>query len=168
MKKYGILFLLVFSTLTSYAAVPKKTKVAPMRILQKEGAISGGVAGGGFTMMDVRRTADTKKKIERIVVDVGDMNGAKIRGQPGYFFAEMKKNRLVIDFSQMPKTSIDEKRLKSVMKKSMAVRNVDMSLDPVDSSLNLSFMLKPNTKAKVYPIVGKKATSKVVIDLISE
>ncbi len=166
----GLSLVILLLSSFAHAAVPKETRVAPNKILQKDAATFGGVAGSGFTLLDVRRTADIKKKIERIVLDVGDINGSKIKGQPGYFYAEMKTrpHRLVVDFSQMPNASIDEKRLREVMKKSLAVKNVNMNVDPVDSSLSLSLDLKAKTKALVYPVNGAKATSKVVIDLISE
>lgn len=135
-----------------------------------EGTSFGGLAGNGFTLKDLRRTADEKKKIERIVMDIGDRNGADLRGWPGYFFVELKKNpqRLVIDFSQMPNSYLDQKQLALRMKNSLAVLKTSMSLDPTDSSLNLTMDLKNNTKVRVFQVSGKKKTSKIVIDLITE
>ncbi len=158
---------------SSLAAVPpqKNASVTPAaKILAGEGASFGGLAGSGFTLLDVRRTADNKKKIERLVMDVGDIHGAPMRGWPGYYYAELKKNpqRLVIDFSQMPHSNIDAKGLNATFKGSMSVRKSAMSVDPVDNSLSLTLDLKPNTKVRVYQVAGKKTTSKVVVDLISE
>ncbi|UOF01063.1 hypothetical protein [Bdellovibrio reynosensis] len=151
----------------SFAAVPAESKKATVsKVLSGQGISFGGLAGTGFTLLDLRRTSDTKKKVERVVIDVGDMNGAPLRGWPGYYFAELKKNpsRLVIDFAQMPNAHIDQGKIKNIMKNSLAVKTSTMSLDPVDSSLNLTLDLKQNTKVRVYQVAGKKQTSKVVVD----
>lgn len=171
MKYLG--YLMAFLMAGSAFAAISKPKVKPQsaaKILAGEGVSYGGLAGSGFTLMDLRRTADAKKKVERIVIDVGDRNGAAMRGWPGYYFAELKKNpqRLIIDFAQMPNARIDQKKIASRMTGSLAVLKTSMSLDPVDSSLNLTLDLKKNTKVRVYQVSGKKATSKVVVDLISE
>ena len=171
MKYIGCLSAFLF-VLSAGAAVPvQKTKpTSAAKILAGEGVSFGGVAGKGFTLMDIRRTADAKKKVERIVIDVGDMNGAALRGKPGYYFAELKKNpqRLVIDFSQMPSARLDQDKIAERLKGSLAVTNSSLSLDPVDNSLNLTFDLKKNTKVRVYQVAGNKATSKVVVDLLAE
>lgn len=171
MTRYIGCVLAAFLALPAQAAISKqKTQPVASKILSGEGVSYGGLAGSGFTLMGVRRTADARKKVERIVLDVGDMNGAMLRGWPGYYFAELKRNpqRLVVDFAQMPNANLDQQKLSNVMKGSMAVMKTSMSLDPVDSSLNLTMDLKKNTKVRVYQVAGKKSTSKVVIDLISE
>jgi len=155
--------------LPAFAAIPSKKTVAP-KILVGTGETFGGLAGTGFTLLDVRKTSDKSKKVERIVFDVGDMAGGKMRGWPGYFHAELKNKpqRLVLSFSQMPNSHVDGVALANRMKGSLAVQNTALSLDPVDSSLNLSFDLKQKTKVRVYQVAGKKETSKVVIDLMAE
>lgn len=170
--KYIGCWMAIFLAGSAYAAVPA-TQVKPQpaaKILAGEGMTYGGLAGGGFTLLDVRRTSDAKKKMERIVIDVGDLQGASMRGWPGYYFAELKKNpnQLVIDFSQMPKTRIDQEKIAERLSGSLGVTKTTMALDPVDNSLNLTMDLKKNTKAKVYQVFGKQSTSKVVIDLFTE
>lgn len=161
---------------SSLAAVPaaKKTAKAVVKpaskILQGEGASFGGLAGSGFTLLDVRRTVDAKKKIERLVIDVGDMQGLPLKGFPGYYHAELKKapQQLVIDFAQMPNSHLTLPSLKARLKESKAIRNANLSLDPVDTSLSLTLDLQKDTKVRVYQVAGNKSTSKVVVDLISE
>lgn len=156
---------------SAFAAIPAKKTQAPInKILSGEGASIGGLAGTGFTLVDVRRTADAKKKMERVVFDVGDSDGLPMKGLPGFYHAELQKNpnRLVLDFSQMPNTRITESTISSRFKNSLAVRKSQMSLDPVENTLNLTLDLKPNTKVRVYQVAGKKATSKVVVDFITE
>lgn len=156
----------VFAAVSAPQVKPKPAA----KILAGEGATYGGLAGSGFTLMDVRRTADVKKKVERIVIDVGDLQGAPQRGWPGFYFAEMKKNphRLVLDFAQMPNARINQAKIAARMNGSLGVLRTAMSLDPIDNSLNLTLDLKKGTKARVYQVSGKKATSKVVIDLFAE
>lgn len=169
MKNLMCLCALLISSI-SMAALPAKKTAAPSKILQGEGVSFGGLAGSSFSLIDIRRTADTKKKIERIVIDVGDAEGAKMRGWPGFYYAELKKNpqRLVLDFSQMPKSFINKEDIANRLKGSLAVLKTDMSMDPIDSALNLTMDLKQNTKVRIYQVSGKKSTSKVVIDLMTE
>ncbi|QDK38937.1 hypothetical protein [Bdellovibrio sp. NC01] len=162
-------FTALLLALPTFAAVPQK-KAAPVvpKILSGTGATYGGLAGSGFTLMDLRRTAD--KNIERLVFDIGDKEGAAMRGWPGYYHAELKDNpqRLVIDFAQMPGSRLDQAALNNRLKGSIAVKNTVMSLEPVDNTLNLTMDLKKNTKVRVYQVMGKNTTSKVVVDLITE
>ncbi|MNJ99745.1 hypothetical protein D3C87_175260 [compost metagenome] len=170
MKYIGCMLAFLLVT-QAHAAVPaKKTKPQVNKILKGDSVVIGGLAGSGFTLMDVRKTSDAKKKIERIVIDVGDNRGMPMKGLPGYYHAEMQKNphRLVLDFAQMPNTRIDEMAISNRLKSSMAVKRSAMSLDPIENTLNLTLDLKPNTRARVYQVAGSKTTSKVVIDLITE
>lgn len=163
-KQLVICLVSVFMAMPVLAAVPTK-------ILSGQGVSFGGVAGSGFTLLDLRRTATKgKTKIERIVMDVGDRQGQSIKGRPGYYYAELKQNpsRLIIDFSQMPNSKVTAAQMAARFKGSNAVRKSSMSVDPIDSSLNLTLDLKKNTKVRVYQVAGKKTTSKVVVDLISE
>jgi len=167
MKYIGCVLILLFGSISMAAVPAKKPAMKVNKILSGEGSTFGGLAGGGFTLLDVRRTADAKKRLERIVLDIGDINGATKKGWPGYYFAELKSNpqRLIMDFSQMPNARINQAQINASLKGSTAIRRTAMSMDPTDSSLILSMDLKPNTKVRVYQVAGKKSTSKVVIDL---
>jgi len=169
MKFISYLAVFLFST-SLWAAIAPHKPVVPGRILAGQGEAIGGVAGSGFTLMDLRRTAAKNRKIERIVIDVGDRDGAIKHGLPGYYHAELKQNpaRLILDFSQMPKSILDQSRVVGRMKGSAIVTRTAMSLDPVDNTLNLTLGLKKNTKVRVFQVAGQKSTSKVVIDLLAE
>ncbi|MEK2690031.1 hypothetical protein [Bdellovibrio sp. GT3] len=169
MKYMGCLLCLLLALPVSAAIPSKKVQQGP-KILSGKGELFGGLAGSGFTLLDVRRTADKNKKVERVVFDVGDKNGAKMKGWPGYFHAELKNNpqRLIISFAQMPTSLVNEVALNFRLKNSFAVKKTAMSMDPMDSSLNLTMDLKQNTKVRVYQVAGKKNTSKVVVDLMAE
>ena len=149
------------------AAIPAKVK-APIvgKILHQQGAATGGIAGSGFSLLDMRRTTDKNKRIERVVFDIGDMQGQPLKGLPAYFHAELKKNpsKLVLDFDQMPISRLDEGRLRDRFKGSMFVKKSSMILDPEDKALNVTLDLKPGTVARVFQVKGAKGTSKVVLD----
>ncbi|MNL34699.1 hypothetical protein D3C87_1566830 [compost metagenome] len=65
----------------------------------------------------------------------------------------------------MPNARINQAQIAARLKNSTSIRRTAMSMDPTDSSLILSMDLKPNTKVRVYQVIGNKSTSKVVIDL---
>src|SRR5437868_13823594 len=102
MNKFLLIAAISLSySVAAYAAIPAKMKApVPGKILIKEGSVTGGIAGSGFSLLDLRRTADNKKHLERVVIDIGDMQGQTLKGLPGYFHAELKKNpsKLVLDF----------------------------------------------------------------------
>jgi hypothetical protein len=153
--------------LASFAAIPAKVKGPVVgKILMNEGSVSGGVAGSGYSLMDLRRTSDNKKRVERVVIDIGDMQGHPNKGLPAYFHAELKKNpsKLVLDFDQTPISRLDEGRLKDRFKGSLFVKKTSMILDPEDKALNLTMDLKQGTIARVFQVKGEKGTSRVVVD----
>lgn len=169
MNKFVFALSMIFCLQVS-AAIPAKPKAPTIgRILVAEGEATGGVAGTGFSLMDLRRTADAKKKVERIVLDFGDLQGNAQKGLPAYFHAELKKNpnRLVMDFSQTPNSRLDDGRLASRFKNSLFVKKSSMILDPEDKALNLTLDLKPGTVARVFQVRGEKTTAKVVVDLFA-
>ncbi len=172
MKSYSkikskVLIALIVGTFSAHAqaAVPAK-----IRFLKGTGSQIGGMAGGGFTLTGMRLSQDKKKKVERVVMDIGDKNGQAIRGLPGYFHVELKNNpqRLIVNMAQMPHSNVDAQRIANIFQKSMAVKKTALALDPIDSTLILSLDLKPNTKVRVMQVAGKKQTSRVVLDLISQ
>lgn len=169
MTKFIFAFILGLSIQAS-AAIPAKPKSPVGKILVTEGQATGGVAGTGFSLMDLRRSSDAKKKIERIVIDFGDMEGKPQKGLPAYFHAELKKNpnRLVLDFNQTPNSRLDEGRLANRFKGSLFVKKSSMILDPEDKALNLTLDLAPGTFARVFQVKGEKTTAKVVIDLFAK
>jgi len=169
MNKISFALSMLFCLQVS-AAIPAKPKSPVVgRILVNEGEAMGGVAGTGFSLMDLRRTADAKKKIERIVLDFGDLQGNPQKGMPAYFHAELKKNpnRLVLDFSQTPNSRLDDGRLANRFKGSLFVKKSAMILDPEDKALNMTLDLQPGTVARVFQVRGEKTTAKVVIDLFA-
>lgn len=164
---FGVIAALIFCIFSTHAtaAVPAK-----IRLLEGSGTQIGGIAGAGFSLMGLRLSRNNKKKIERVVMDIGDKTGQPIRGLPGYFHVELKNNpqRLIVNLAQTPTSSVDAKELAAIFKKSIAVKKTALAVDPIDGTLIISMDLKPHTKVRVLQVAGKKQTSKVVLDFISK
>lgn len=157
----------VFS-IESRAALPPTTKNSPKptKILSGQGMVTGGQAGTGFSLKAVEWSKLAGK--ERLILDVADLNGAPIRGFPGYYHVELQqkpRRRLVIDFAQTPNTFLDEKDILKKVKGSAAISGASFVLDPTDQTLSLILDLKKDVKAQVFQVAGKKNTSRVVVDL---
>lgn len=150
----------------SLAAVQRPLPPKPMKILERESAVTGGVAGNGFSLKDLHWSKLETNK-ERIIIDLGDINGAPVRGLPAYYHAELseKPRRLILDFAQTPNVFIDEKALAKKLKASGRVTGTSMILDPTDQTLSLILDLKKGVKAQIFQVSGKKETSRVVVDL---
>ena len=167
--KFILLILGVSVILQARAAVPPMAVAKPQKILVGSGALSGGIAGTGFSLMNLKLTTNRQTRFERLMIDIGDIDGRSLKGLPGYFNVELqnKAKRIVVDFSQMPTTLLDVKALTARLSKSMYVQSVKMLADPSDNTLSLIMDLKKPVQLKVFQVPGQKTTSKVVLDLIS-
>lgn len=170
MKNFGPLAIVLGALIAphfTFAAIPPKSAPAkPQRILANRAAVSGGVAGKGFSIRDVTLASTPKK--DRVVIDIGDLEGKPLRGMPGYYHAELQSNppRLILDFSQTPSALIEEAALRNKLKKSNRIANAKMLLDPTDQTLSLILDLKKGTKAQVFQVKGEKGPGRVVVDLL--
>lgn len=167
--KLALVTLLCASTLslTVSAAIPaKKAAPAPGKILSEAGAVAGGLAGSGFSLTNVTLSKTPGK--ERLVIDLGDLNGAPIKGYPAYYHAEMQKNphRLVIDFAQTPNAMVNEKTINDRLKASNKIQSTTILIDPTDQTLSLILELKKDARAQVFQVPGQKGTGRVVVDLL--
>jgi hypothetical protein len=169
MNLLTILLSFLVIGLKTEAAIPPTTKLHK-NILRNEGALQGGKAGGGFSLLDVRTTASAIKKTERVVIDVGNASMQKLKGSVGYYIVELKKNgKLVVNFSQTLNTKFNEKELVQKMKKSLYVKNPRIHFDPMGQNMILEMELKKPALVRVVAIRGnEKNTSKVVFDLAEE
>lgn len=159
----------IFSSSLSLAAIPTPTAKAQQKMIMTSGARAGGVAGTGFALLDVHSKINREGTIERLMFDVGDLEGRPQKGMPGYFNVELQNQskRIVIDFAQMAAAQIDAQKMKEKLKKSPYVKDVKMMADPSDGTLSVILDLKKPAKLKVYQVPGKKAAAKVVVDLLT-
>lgn len=175
-SKYRLLFFTIFLTFSSslFAAVPKLTPAAPKQLLNKPvgGSIEmmGGTAGSLFTILDVRKSSDLKKKVERVVIDLGDQRGRALKGDVSFYHAELQSDppRLILDIAQTPQSKLSFEEVQKRLSKSITIRKSTVMMDPVTNNTNISIDLQPGTKARVFPVKGVKDSSKIVIDLIAK
>ena len=163
--RFFIFFMFLMPSIC-FPSIPPRPQITQSGY-KTEGVFTGGLGGYGFSILDVRRSSAAQKKLERIVIDVGDISGQAQLGLPGYYHAQLIKSppRLVIDFSQTLENRIASGKLAQSFAKSLYVVKAVLSADRSDLSTNLTLELRPEVKAKVYPVEGKTSTSKVVIDL---
>lgn len=161
-KLLGLLLL----PLLLHAALPSAQKLQK-GIIAGQGAVSGGVAGNGFSMLKMQLVAMPNAKMERFIFDIGDLKGQKIKGLPGFYHIQLVKNppQMVIDFSQMPVSRVFENDLTKTIKKSVLVSSGKLVSDPTDKTLTMVLNLKKPGKMKVMQVNGQKETSKLVVDL---
>jgi hypothetical protein len=154
-----LIYALVCSVFSQAAIPPLKTT--------KPKAFVGGVAasGEGFSLKDVALTKNGLS--ERVIIDLADLSGAPVKGNPTYYHAELKKagRQLVIDLTQTGTTFIDEKKIKQKFKNSKFVSAATLLLDPTDQTMSLIFDLNATASAKFYQVPGQKGTSRIVVDL---
>lgn len=163
----SILLCLILLSVFSYAAVsPKKpSTVQNFKTVQRQ---IGGQAGAGFSLLNLQKIQAKNKKAERLIFEVGTKEGRLLVGLPGYFNAQNQigPNRIVIDFSQMMESKVNENFIKGLLKDSQFIRAVKVTSDPHDKTLSLTLDLNTNVKIKTLQVAGKKETAKVVLDII--
>lgn len=155
----GVLVLLAGAT--GNAAIPTTQKIKSTVLSHQ-----GGVAGSGFSILGAELIQSSGK--ERLVLDIGDHEGQRFLGTPGYYFAEYQAElgELRIDFSQMPVSRVQEEQLQQKLKSSRLIKSSQLVLDPIDSTLQLTLRLQPGSKVKFYEVKGKKQTAKIAIDIV--
>lgn len=157
--------ILIFSLGVS-AAIPSRQKTPrPQKILSGSAAVTGGVAGAGFSIQNITWAKLAQK--ERLIIDMGDLAGKDIKGLPGYYHAELQANppRLILDFSQTPNSLLEESDVRAKLKASQKVSSSKLLLDPTDQTMSLILDLKKGTKAQIFQVKGQKGTGRVVVDL---
>ena len=149
------------------AAVPpqKQSTLQSFKTVQRQ---IGGQAGAGFSLLNLQKIQAKNGKAERLIFEVGTKDGLPLKGLPGYFNAQnqIHPNRIVIDFSQMLKSKVDENFIRGILKDSKLVKNVKVVSDPQDRTLSMTLDLNTTVKIKTVQVAGKKQTAKVVLDII--
>lgn len=169
--KVNFLTILACATVIQWgamAAIPPAAKIH-RNILRGEGALQGGKAGSGFSLLDVRSISSNQKKTERLIIDVGDVSMQKLTSSVGFYTVELKKNKkLIVNFSQTLNTKFNEKQLLQKLKKSMFVKTAKMNFEPMGQNMILEMELKKPALVRVVAVRGGPQTSKVVFDMAEE
>lgn len=166
LKMLKILLGTILCSFYLMAAIPS-IPVPSNSILKFQGALTGGQAGIGFSLLKLEKVFFQNLNSERWIVDVGNIKGKENKGLPGYYHVQLQKNppQLIINFNQMPVSLVDELHLTKFVKDSFYVRNGRILSDPTDKTLTLILDLKKPLQLKVLQIKGQKKTSKLVFDM---
>ena len=89
MFKYLLVSLVV--GISTMAAIPTASQGAK-NILKYQGALNGGVAGTGFSLLKMSKMALAQNNLERWVIDIGDIKGRVNKGVPGFYHVQLTQN----------------------------------------------------------------------------
>ncbi len=168
---FGALAFAGIAITANAAIAPLVQKVqAPMHknILRGQGALQGGKAGAGFSILDLK-SMPIAKKSERVMIDIGDARSEKLQGSIGYYTVEMKKNnKLVLTFAKTLNSKIENKDLQKRFFNSRYVAGSQFQFDPIGQNMTLELQLKKAVVARVVSLKGDKETGKLVLDMVED
>jgi hypothetical protein len=172
MKKM-IFFPVLMATTAALAAIPPQAKKALSNsaILRTSGAIHGGIAGKGFSLLAVQSQPSKNQKLERLTVSVGDPLFQAHQGAPGYFHIENspETKRVVINFAQTVNAKFNEKNLQQALAKSPFIKSSQLIFEPESQTMSLVLLLKKQASIRAIPVVGKgNSTAQLKIDLFED
>ncbi|MGE3385614.1 MAG: hypothetical protein AB7K41_02680 [Bdellovibrionales bacterium] len=132
-----------------------------------EGVVTGGRAGKGYSLLNVRRDLSTKMAMERVILDLGDLEGKPLAGKASYFQASIEKNppRIVIDLAQLSRSAVTEAKLKQIFKRSPYIKSVELTSDPEDRSASLVLALNEPMAVEVFEMPSANKATRIVLDL---
>lgn len=174
MKLLGLTLALMTTLLfafQSHGAVAKKNLAMkkPQNVLRDSGSLRGGQAGLGFSLLDLRKTASAKTKVERLVIDVGNPAYQAQLGPIGYYNVELRNGgkQIVVDFAQVLNAKFSEAQLKRKLASSKYIQSSEMLFESESQTMSLVLNLKQKANVRVQPINGKgKQTARLVLDLV--
>lgn len=167
MKFVLLIFTLLTATTGFAAKFTAKAEQKPNNILKSNGALRGGKAGDGFSLLDLRSTVAKNSKTERLVLDIGNAAMQNLKGTVGYYNVELRKNKQVlIDLTQTLNSKVTEEQLVRKLSKSPFIKKATMQFDPLTQNTSLVLDLKKSAQVKVLSVKGAKKTARIVVDLM--
>lgn len=144
-------------------------KPAPLKKMNKyirDGQFFGGKSGSGYSLTDIRRVYSPADRVERIILEFGDENGAAT-SDIAYFQVNLYKNlkRIDVDMAQMRGSAVAQEKVIALFKASPLVRSAKLNYDPEDRSLILQVDLKAGAELEVVKMPGVKKHSKIALDI---
>ncbi len=141
------------------AAIPSKTQIAipaVSPILRGTGAIHGGLAGRGFSLLNIKSEIAKSQRLERLTVDIGDSALQPYVGAPGYFHIEnnIQSRQVIIHFLQAINAKFDEKRLQQIFSKSPFVKSSRMNFETESQTMSMVLQMKKEASLRVLPVNG--------------
>jgi len=160
----------VLAAAPALGAIPKKALDKKVDAYVQDGVIIGGRAGQSYSLLNVRRDVSPKIGMERVILDIGDMDGKPLRGGVNYFQASVEKNpaRIVLDLAQVNRSAVTEAKLKKTFLKSPYIKRVELMADPEDRSATMVLYLKESMGVEVFEMPSNKRASRIGIELKKE
>lgn len=162
----GLIFSIGFLAQAALPPQPLQKVYTDDRLLKNYGVVRGGVAGKGFSVLAMRASNTKDRKLERLVLDIGNSSMLKNTGKVGYYNIELKQNpnRLIIDLAQTLNAKFTQREINAIVAKSDFFKKGQLLFDSQSRSLSLVFDLKQKAEIKIQDVEGTKDTSKLVID----
>ena len=175
MMAQAIVFTAFFSLILGWTQTAGAASAFKKALDQKtnryidKGTVIGGEAGQAFSLIRVRSQLDPKKKVERIVLNLGDKDGKVLKGEPSFYQVnlEPERSRIVISLSQVSRSKVSQAQLSQTFKNSPYVKSAQMISDAESSSTNLILNLKSPVRAEVFQMSEKGKPGRVVLDLVT-
>jgi len=139
----SILGIALGTTVQVSAAIPaKKLEPTPNRILV------GGETKQTLSLLGMSLEENSKKKAERVRLTWGNAVMEPWRGTPGYFHIEYreKEKDAVVELARTMTTFADMKALKAQLKKSKALKDVNVEFDRVSQNLVIHLQFKKSVE----------------------
>lgn len=140
-----IAVLLVMAFALDSGAAPAPIQVKPGSIAKgsKKAFFAGGESTTDLSLIDAAM-ATTADGVEALTLFYGNERGQRLKGLPGYFQISLDRDgkRVTIDLAQVARTAVDPEILRKKLKDSRLVSTFDMTMDPSDSTTNVTLIFK--------------------------
>ena len=150
------------------AAVPPKAAKAEVKsLITPDSVLRGGLSEGYMSLLDVRRSSDRKKMMERLVLDFGDSSFAPTK-HVSYYTLEYKKGppRLLLQLSLVMSTHFQAESLAKKLSGGLLVKDVHIEFDSLSQAQVLSVELKSEAKVSLAQWDGDQTRpARLVLDL---
>ncbi len=140
-------------------------------ILRGAGAVHGGLAGRGFSLLDLKSEIAKSQKLERLTVQIGDAALQPYVGAPGYFHIENRPetHQVIIHFLQALNAKFDDRKLAQTFAHSPFVKTSQMNFEPESQTMSLILQMKKSASLRVLPVNGTKSqAAQLRIDLFED
>ena len=130
-----------------------------------KGTFVGGRVSRGFTLLNVRRSFSKKKRMERVILDIGNLKGKPSMGEVSYYHVAVEPSRVSIDLSQVARSGVDQQKMLRIFKKSPLVKRSEITYDPEDRTTSLVLKFKRPTMVEVFHVASPDTPGRIVLDM---
>ncbi len=157
----------VFVTISVLAEVPVQQVGSDKKSRFLEtGVFVGGYSQSELALLDIRHSMSKPAKIERIVLDIGDIKTGKPVDRPGFFHVAIQKNpkRIVVDLENVEEAKITSQAFTQLLKKSPYFSKVNYFFDTRSKNLTIEISVKAPVEVEVFELVNEKMPGRIVVD----